>query len=105
TSPGVYTVNYLVSSSDRTGTWTMVVKASDTIGNSGMSGPVNITVAKNDLIIDSLVAYNSKGDPTTSFSTGDSIHAFFRVKYSLVTSYLTSGQYADVLRNPSVSMV
>src|SRR6266487_3109141 len=58
TSPGVYTVNYLVSSSDPTGTWTMVVQASDGVGNSGISAPVNITMAKNDLIIDSLVAYN-----------------------------------------------
>src|SRR5256884_3381050 len=105
TSPGVYTVNYLVSSSDPTGTWSMVVQASDTIGNSGISAPVNITIAKNDLIIDSLVAYNSKGDPTTSFSTGDSIHAFFRIKYSLGTSYLTSGQYAVGLRNPSGALV
>jgi len=105
TSPGVYTINYLVSSSDPTGTWTMVVQASDTIGNSGMSAPVNISIAKNDLIIDSLVAYNSKGDPTTSFSTGDSIHAFFRIKYSLGTSYLTSGQYAVGLRNPSGALI
>src|SRR5713226_7879799 len=105
TSPGVYTVNYLVSSSDPTGTWTMVVQASDSIGNSGISAPVNITIAKNDLIIDSLVAYNSKGDPATSFSTGDSIHAFFRIKYSLGTSYLTSGQYAVGLRNPSGALV
>src|SRR5438128_6183029 len=105
TSPGVYTVNYLVSSSDPTGTWTMVVQASDTIGNSGMSAPVNITIAKNDLIIDSLVAYNSKGDPTTSFSTGDTIHAFFRIKYSIGTSYLTSGQYAVGLRNPSGTLI
>jgi len=105
TSPGVYTVNYLVSSSDPTGTWTMVVQASDSVGNSGISAPVNITIAKNDLIIDSLVAYNSKGDPATSFSTGDSIHAFFRIKYSLGTSYLTSGQYAVGLRNPSGALV
>src|SRR2546430_2429917 len=105
TSPGVYTINYLVSSSDPTGTWTVVVQASDTIGNSGMSAPVNISIAKNDLIIDSLVAYNSKGDPTTSFSTGDSIHAFFRIKYSLGTSYLTSGQYAVGLRNPSGALI
>src|SRR6266566_559096 len=67
--------------------------------------PTNITIAKNDLIIDSLVAYNSKGDPTTSFSTGDSIHAFFRIKYSLGTSYLTSGQYAVGLRNPSGALI
>src|SRR5713101_772352 len=37
TSPGVYTYNYLVSSSDPIGTWTIVVQASDNIGNSGMS--------------------------------------------------------------------
>src|SRR5438445_12292823 len=83
----------------------MVVQASDTIGNSGISAPVNITIAKNDLIIDSLVAYNSKGDPTTSFTTGDTIHAFFRIKYSLGTSYLTSGQYAVGLRNPSGALI
>ncbi len=101
TSPGVYTYNYLVSSSDPIGTWTIVVQASDNIGNSGMSSPVNITIAKNDLIVDSLVAYNSKGDPSTSFSPGDTIHAFFRIKYSIGTSYLTLGQYAVGLRNPS----
>src|SRR6266496_248072 len=105
TSPGVYTYNYLVSASDPTGTWTIVAEASDSIGNSGMSSPVNITIAKNDLIIDSLIAYNSKGDPATSFSTGDTIHAFFRIKYSIGTSYLTSGQYAVNLRNPSGALI
>ncbi len=105
TSPGVYTYNYLVSSSDPIGTWTIVVQASDNIGNSGMSSPVDITIAKNDLIIDSLVAYNSKGDPSTSFSPGDTIHAFFRIKYSIGTSYLTSGQYAVGLRNPSGMLI
>jgi KaiC/GvpD/RAD55 family RecA-like ATPase len=105
TSPGVYTYNYLVSSSDPIGTWTIVVQASDNIGNSGMSSPINITIAKNDLIIDSLVAYNSKGDPSTSFSPGDTIHAFFRIKYSIGTSYLTSGQYAVGLRNPSGALI
>src|SRR6267143_1457820 len=100
-APGVYTLNYLVSSSDPTGSWTIVVQANDTIGNSGMSSPVTVAIAKNDLIIDSLVAYNSKGDPATSFSPGDTIHAFFRIRYSLGTSYLTSGQYAVGLRNPS----
>ncbi len=105
TSPGVYTYNYLVSSSDPIGTWTIVVQASDNIGNSGMSSPVNIIIAKNDLIVDSLVAYNSKGDPSTSFSPGDTIHAFFRIKYSIGTSYLTSGQYAVGLRNPSGALI
>jgi KaiC/GvpD/RAD55 family RecA-like ATPase len=105
TSPGVYTVNYLVSSSDPTGSWTIVVQANDTIGNSGMSFPLTVAIAKNDLIIDSLVAYNSRGDPATSFSPGDTIHAFFRIRYSLGTSYLTSGQYSIGLRNPSGALV
>jgi KaiC/GvpD/RAD55 family RecA-like ATPase len=105
TSPGVYTYNYLVSASDPTGTWTIVVQASDSIGNSGMSSPVNITISKNDLIVDSLVAYNSKGDPATSFAPGDTIHAFFRIRYTFGTSYLTSGQYAVALRNPSGALI
>lgn len=105
TSPGVYTLNYLVSSADPTGIWTIVVQASDSVGNSGMSSPVNITIAKNDLILDSMVAYNSKGDPSTSFSPGDTIHAFFRIRYSSGTSYLTTGQYAVGLRNTSGALV
>jgi KaiC/GvpD/RAD55 family RecA-like ATPase len=105
TSPGVYTVNYLVSSSDPIGVWTIIVQASDTVGNYGVSSPVNITIAKNDLILDSMVAYNSKGDPTTSFSPGDSIHAFFRIRYSSGSSYLTTGQYAVGLRNPSGALI
>jgi KaiC/GvpD/RAD55 family RecA-like ATPase len=105
TSPGVYTYNYLVSSSDPIGTWTIVVQASDSIGNSGVSSPVNITITKNDLIVDSLVAYNSKGDPSTSFAIGDTIHAFFRIRYTFGTSYLTSGQYAVGLRNPSGALI
>ena len=105
TSPGVYTLNYLVSSSDPTGSWTIVVQANDSIGNSGMSSPLTVTISKNDLIIDSLVAYNSKGDPATSFSTGDTIHAFFRIRYTFGTSYLTSGQYPVALRNPSGALI
>jgi KaiC/GvpD/RAD55 family RecA-like ATPase len=105
TSPGVYTYNYLVSATDPTGIWTIVVQASDSIGNSGVSSPVNITISKNDLIVDSLVAYNSKGDPATSFAPGDTIHAFFRIKYTFGTSYLTSGQYAVALRNPSGALI
>src|SRR2546425_13124660 len=59
TSPGVYTVNYLVSSSDPTGTWTMVVKASDSVGNSGLSFPVKLMFAKNIMFIESLIAFIS----------------------------------------------
>jgi KaiC/GvpD/RAD55 family RecA-like ATPase len=105
TSPGVYALNYQVSSSDPTGPWVIVVQANDSIGNSGMSSPVTVTIAKNDLIIDSLTAYNSKGDPATSFSPGDTIYAFFRIQYSLGTSYLTTGQYSVGLENPSGALV
>src|SRR2546426_902477 len=92
TGTGVYTVNYLVSTSDPTGPWTIIVQASDSQGNSGSSSPVTVTITKNDLIVDSLVTYNSKG-PSTSFSPGDTIYAFFRIRYSS-GSYLTSGQYS-----------
>ncbi len=103
TSPGVYTYNYLVSSSDPIGTWTIVVQASDNIGNSGSSSPMNVTITKDNLIVNSLVTYNSKG-PSTSFSSGDTIYAFFRIRYSS-GSYLTSGQYSVGLKNPSGALV
>ncbi len=99
-SAGVYSVNYQVSTSDPTGLWTIIVQASDNQGNSGSSSPVTITVARNDLIVDSLLTYNSKGTPATEFSSGDTIYGFFRVRYSTGT-YLTNGQYAVALRNPS----
>ena len=103
TSPGVYTVNYLVSTSDPTGPWTIIVQASDSQGNSGSSSPVNVTITKDNLMVDSLVTYNSKG-PSTSFSSGDTIYAFFRIRYSS-GSYLTSGQYSVGLKNPSGALV
>src|SRR6266704_4129396 len=106
TSPGVYSYNYQVSSADPTGTWILIVQASDSIGNSGKSPPVNVTVTKNDLIIDSLITYNSQGHPSTSFSTGDTIYASFVIRYSYGTNnYLSSGQYAVQVRNPSGTVV
>src|SRR5713101_1582962 len=105
TSPGVYTYNYLVSASDPTGIWTIVAQASDSIGNSGQSTPVNVTITKNDLIVQSLATYNSKGQPVTSFSAGDTIYALFRVQYSSGGAYLTSGQYPVQLINPSGALV
>src|SRR6266702_3583147 len=106
TSPGVYSYNYQVSSADPTGTWILIVQASDSIGNSGKSPPVNVTVTKNDLIIDSLITYNSQGHPSTSFSTGDTIYASFVIRYSYGTNnYLSSGQYAVQVRNPSGTLV
>ena len=97
---GVYTVSYLVSTSDPTGPWTISVQASDPQGNSGTSAPVTVNIAKNELIVDSLVTYNSKGDPTTSFSPGDTVFAFFRVRYSS-GNYLTNGQFPASIRSPS----
>src|SRR5207302_6046563 len=89
--------------SDPTGPWTIIVQASDSQGNSGSSSPVNVTITKNDLIVDSLETYNSTG-PSTSFSSGDTIYAFFRIRYSS-GSYLTSGQYSIGLKNPSGALV
>jgi KaiC/GvpD/RAD55 family RecA-like ATPase len=103
TAPGVFTVSYLVSTSDPTGPWAIIVQASDSQGNSGSSTPVTVTVTKNDLIVDSLATYNSNG-PASSFSAGDKVYAFFRVRYSSGT-YLTSGEYAVGLENPSGTLV
>ncbi|TMI37172.1 hypothetical protein E6H26_03910 [Candidatus Bathyarchaeota archaeon] len=106
TSPGSYSYNYQVSSADPTGTWIIIVQASDSIGNSGKSTPVNVTVTKNDLIVDSLITYNSQGHPSTSFSAGDTIYASFVIRYSYGTNnYLGSGQYAVQVRNPSGTVV
>ena len=106
TSPGSYSYNYQVSSADPTGTWIIIVQASDSIGNSGKSTPVNVTVTKNDLIVDSLITYNSQGHPSTSFSAGDTIYASFVIRYSYGTNnYLSSGQYAVQVRNPSGTVV
>src|SRR3989449_1828808 len=106
TSPGSYSYNYQVSSADPTGTWIIIVQASDSIGNSGKSTPVNVTVTKNDLIVDSLITYNSQGHPSTSFSVGDTIYASFVIRYSYGTNnYLGSGQYAVQVRNPSGTVV
>ncbi len=104
TSLGIYSVNYQVSSSDPTGTWTITVSGSDSQGNSGTSSPVSVTITRNDLIVDSLETYNQKGTPTSSFSPGDTIFASFRVQYSS-GSYLTNGQYPVGLRNPSGTIV
>jgi archaeal flagellar protein FlaH len=104
TGIGVYSVGYPVSTSDPTGPWTITVQATDSRGNSGSSSPINVTVAKNDLIVDSLVTYNSKGIPSTSFSSGDTIYAFFRIEYSS-GSYVTDGQYPVGLKNPSGTLV
>ncbi len=104
TSPGVYTASYQIQSSDPTGTWAIVIVASDSQGNSGASSPVVVTVVRNSLIVDSLVTYNSKGVPSNSFSPGDTIFAFFRIRYSS-GNYLTTGQYAVELKNPSGTVI
>jgi len=100
TSLGVYSISYQVSSSDTVGAWTIILVASDSQGNSGTSSQVTVTVTASNLIVDSLVTYNQKDVPITSFSPGDAIYAFFRVRYSS-GSYLTSGQYPVNLRDSS----
>lgn len=106
TGPGVYAYNYPVTMSDPTGPWTITVQAKDNQGNSGSSAPVTVTITKNTLSIESLVTYNSKGAQTTSYSSGDTVYAFFRIKYdATVPTYLTTGQYAVGLKNPSGTLV
>jgi KaiC/GvpD/RAD55 family RecA-like ATPase len=101
---GVYSRTYQVLSSDPLGPWTIVVRAKDNQGNSGASSPVTVTITKNDLIVSSLSTYNQRGSPTTNFSPGDTIYAFFRITYSSGPP-LTSGQYSVGLKNPSGSLV
>jgi archaeal flagellar protein FlaH len=104
TSPGLYSTTYQVLSSDPTGPWTIVVAATDNMGNSGASSPVIVTVISNSLIVDSLVTYNANGVPTNSFSPGETIFAFFRIRYSS-GGYLTTGQYRVELKNPSGNVI
>ena len=99
---GVYSIAYQVLMNDPLGSWTIVVQARDTSGNSGTSLPVTVNVAKSDLFVDAMVIYNSKGAPSTSFSSGDSLYPYFRIKYSGSSgTFLNSGQYAVSVKNPS----
>src|SRR2546425_3239068 len=103
---GVYSISYQVLMNDPLGPWTIIVYASDTSGNTGTSLPVTVTVTKSDLFVDAMVTYNSKGVPTTSFSTGDTVYPYFRIKYSGSTgAFLTTGQYVVSVKNPSGATV
>jgi KaiC/GvpD/RAD55 family RecA-like ATPase len=103
---GVYSIAYQVLMNDPLGSWTIVVQARDASGNSGTSLPVTITITKSDLFVDAMVIYNSKGVPSTSFSTGDTLYSYFRIGYSGLTgTFLTSGQYVVSVRNPSGALI
>jgi archaeal flagellar protein FlaH len=103
---GVYSIAYQVLMNDPLGSWTIVVQARDASGNSGTSLPVTISITKSDLFVDAMVIYNSKGVPSTSFSTGDTLYPYFRIGYSGLTgTFLTSGQYAVSVRNPSGTLI
>ena len=103
---GVYSISYQVLMNDPLGSWTIIVRAKDSNQNSGVSLPVNVTIAKSDLFVDAMVTYNSKGVPTASFSTGDTVYPYFRIKYSGSSgTFLTSGQYVVSVKNPSGATV
>ena len=105
-SNGVYSITYQVLMNDPLGSWTIIVQAHDTSGNSGTSLPVTITITKSDLFVDAMVIYNSRGVPSTSFSTGDTLYSYFKIGYSgLTATFLTSGQYAVYVRNPSGALI
>jgi len=105
-SNGVYSISYQVLMNDPLDSWTIVIHARDTSGNSGTSLPVSVTITKSDLFVDAMITYNSKGVPTTSFSTGDTIYPYFRIKYSGSTgAFLTTGQYVVSVENPSGATV
>jgi KaiC/GvpD/RAD55 family RecA-like ATPase len=99
---GVYSTSYQVLVNDPLGAWTLIVTAKDVNGNSGTSLPVVVTVAKNSLFVDAMITYNSKGAPSSSFSAGDVLYPYFRIRYSGSNgAFLTSGQYVVSVKNPS----
>ena len=99
---GVYSLSYQVLMNDPLGSWTIIVRATDTNGNSGTSLPVTVTVTKSELFVDAMVTYNSKGIPSTSFSSSDTLYPYFRIKYSGSSgAFLASGQYVVSVKNPS----
>jgi KaiC/GvpD/RAD55 family RecA-like ATPase len=101
-SNGVYSTSYQTMLNDPLGTWTILVNATDSNGNSGTSLPVVVTLAKSSLFVDAMIAYNSKGVPSTSFSAGDVLYPYFRIRYSGSSgAFLASGQYVVSVKNPS----
>src|SRR5207245_483602 len=67
---------------------------------------VIVTSTKSYLFVDAMITYNSKGVPTSSFSTGDIVYPYFRIKYSGSTgAFLTTGQYVVSVKNPSGATV
>jgi len=103
---GVYSISYQVLMNDPLGSWTIVVQATDPNKNSGTSLPVTVTIAKSQLFVDAMVIYNSRGTPSTSFSSGDALYPYFRIKYSGSSgTFLTGGQYVVSVKNPSGTTV
>lgn len=101
-SNGVYSTSYQTMLNDPLGAWTMIVNATDSYGNSGTSLPVVVTLTKSSLFVDAMITYNSKGVPSTSFSAGDVLYPYFRIRYSGSSgAFLTSGQYVVSVKNPS----
>ncbi len=97
---GVYSVNYQVQMYDPLGLWTIQLTASSPGQNTGVSNTANVTIAKSDILVEGLATYNSKGTATSTFSPGDTIVPFFRVKYSN-GQYITTGQFRVAIQNPS----
>ena len=103
---GVYSIAYQVLMNDPLGPWTIIVQARDPNQNSGTSLPVTVNIAKSDLFVDAMIIYNSKGAPSTSFSSGDVLYPYFRIKYSGSSgTFLTAGQYVVSVRNPTGTTV
>jgi KaiC/GvpD/RAD55 family RecA-like ATPase len=101
-SNGVYSTSYQTMLNDPLGTWTILVNATDSNGNFGTSLPVVVTLTKSSLFVDAMITYNSKGVPSTSFSAGDVLYPYFRIRYSGSSgAFLASGQYVVSVKNPS----
>jgi archaeal flagellar protein FlaH len=97
---GVYSVNYPVEMYDPLGLWAIRVTAFSPGENTGVSNASNVTITKSSIVVEGLSAFNYRGIAVSSFSPGDAIIPFFRVRYSN-GAYITDGQFRVAIKDPT----
>ncbi len=101
---GTYSGQYQIQNNDPTGPWNITVTAQWQAGNRGNSSII-VSVLPAQLVITDLSTYNSYGYSTSDFSPGDTLYAYFRVKYSPNGAFLTTGSFNIQIKNPSGKIV
>ncbi len=99
TPAGTYSSQYLIQTSDPLGPWNIFVRATWGSNSGNSTDPVTIQYAQ--LAVTDLATYNAYGNPTSDFSSGDTMYATFRITYSPSGAFLTSGSFNIQVRNPS----